>query len=328
MAFDSRIRNPLAPRRDSRVSVPQAEKKTLPGVPDSVSGLCRVTATVSSHTGYFTRGRSRTSVPESGPDSLSAESGGASLSKRSDRQRPRRGTHAASGDEYYAGRTGIRAREVSTRVYARAARLGSSRGDAANILRGQRRRRREHRRQRAFRPPNRDARTATIRPPFATAARPLPHTHRHRAHAHRTAIPPPLRSPHNPFPTSPPRFPRPSPPPTAITWFVTPVPRSGFPCALGSTDSCPTTVHMKPFSASVLQDPSGVFATTTKICTDGGSRQARAHNPSTLTVATPLLLGASAAGDRSRPPNLCRPRARYRHRAIAPPILRASCFGR
>ncbi len=188
MAFDSRIRNPLAPRRDSRVSVPQAEKKTLPGVPDSVSGLCRVTATVSSHTGYFTRGRSRTSVPESGPDSLSAKSGGASLSKRSDRQRPRRGTHAASGDEYYAGRTGIRAREVSTRVYARAARLGSSRGDAANILRGQRRRR-QHRRQRAFRPPNRDARTATIRPPFATAARPLPHTHRHRAHAHRTDTP-------------------------------------------------------------------------------------------------------------------------------------------
>jgi len=49
---------------------------------------------------------------------------------------------------------------------------------------------------------------------------------------------------------------------------------------------------MKPFSASVLQDPSGVFATTTKICTDGGSGQAHAHNPSTLTVATPLLVGA------------------------------------
>ena len=327
MAFDSRIRNPLAPQGDSRVSVPQAEKKTLPGVPDSVSGLCRVTATVRKHTGcFFTRGRSRTSVPESGPDSLSAQSGGASLSQRSDRRSKaevlrgerRRVLRAAQGSEL--GR--------STRVYARAARLGSSRGDAANILRGQRRRRREHRRQRAFRPPNRDARTATIRPPFATAARPLPHTHRHRAHAHTAPIPPPLRSPQSTFPTSPPRFPQPSPPPTAITWFVTPVPRSGFPCALGSTDSCSTTVHMKPFSASVLQDPSGVFATTTKICTDGGSRQARAHNPSTLTVATPLLLGASAAEDQGPPPNLCRPRARYRHRAIAPPILRASCFGR
>ena len=75
---------------------------------------------------------------------------------------------------------------------------------------------------------------------------------------------------------------------------ITPFTRSDFSCGLGSTDSCPTTVHMKPFSASVLQDPSGVFATTTKICTDGGSGQARAHNPSTLTVATPLLVGASA----------------------------------
>ena len=120
MAFDSRIRNPLAPRRDSRVSVPQAEKKTLPGVPDSVSGLCRVTATVSSHTGYFTRGRSRTSVPESGPDSLSAKSGGASLSKRSDRQRPRRGTTRRAATSTTRG-AGIRAREVSTRVRTRGA---------------------------------------------------------------------------------------------------------------------------------------------------------------------------------------------------------------
>ena len=75
---------------------------------------------------------------------------------------------------------------------------------------------------------------------------------------------------------------------------ITPVTRSAFACGLGSTDSCPTTVHMKPFSTSVLEDLSRVFATTTKICTDGGSRQARAHNPSTLTVATPLLVGASA----------------------------------
>ena len=75
---------------------------------------------------------------------------------------------------------------------------------------------------------------------------------------------------------------------------ITPVTWSAFACGLGSTDSCPTTVHMKPFSASVLQDPSGVFATTTKICTDGGSGQARAQYPSTLTVATPLLVGASA----------------------------------
>ncbi|KYM93919.1 hypothetical protein ALC62_15475 [Cyphomyrmex costatus] len=46
---------------------------------------------------------------------------------------------------------------------------------------------------------------------------------------------------------------------------------------LGSTDSCATAVHTKPFSTSVLQGLAGVFATTTKICTDGGSRQARAQ---------------------------------------------------
>ncbi|KAI4473440.1 hypothetical protein M0804_015348 [Polistes exclamans] len=46
---------------------------------------------------------------------------------------------------------------------------------------------------------------------------------------------------------------------------------------MGSTDSCATAVHTKPFSTSVLQGLAGVFATTTKICTDGGSRQAHAQ---------------------------------------------------
>ena len=50
------------------------------------------------------------------------------------------------------------------------------------------------------------------------------------------------------------------------------------PCALGSTDSCPTAVHTKPFSTSVLQGLSGVFATTTKICTPRGS--SRVHTQS------------------------------------------------
>ena len=196
------------------------------------------------------------------------------------------------------------------RGLGRAARLGSSGGHvAANILRGRDRER---------------LAPLSIIPPVRYRDASVPHYYlTHTGPRTRTSA-----LPHTLSLVDPRRVPTDTD--TTDTWFVTPVPRSGFPCALGSTDSCTTTVHMKPFSASVLQDPSGVFATTTKICTDGGSRQAHAHNPSTLTVATPLLLGTSAAGrtPKSPPPNLCRPRARYRHRAIAPPILRASCFGR
>lgn len=50
------------------------------------------------------------------------------------------------------------------------------------------------------------------------------------------------------------------------------------PSGLGSTDSCATAVHTKPFSTSVLQVLAEVFATTTKICADGGSRRARAQS--------------------------------------------------
>src|SRR5574343_1466474 len=53
----------------------------------------------------------------------------------------------------------------------------------------------------------------------------------------------------------------------------------GFPSALGSTDSCSTAVHTKPFSTSALQGLSGVFATTTKICTGGGSSQVHTQKP-------------------------------------------------
>ncbi len=249
--------------------------------------------------GDVSRGRSRTSVPESGPDSLSAKSGGASLSQR-------RG--AGASGTIRAGRPGTRGGKKRARA----------RGAAGFEWRTRRGKHTERARQREARAPLHHSPRSLPRrerPPL------LPHTHT----GPRTSA---LSLPHTLSLVNPLRVPTDTD--TTDTWFVTPVPRSGFPCALGSTDSCTTTVHMKPFSASVLQDPSGVFATTTKICTDGGSRQAHAHNPSTLTVATPLLLGTSAAGrtPKSPPPNLCRPRARYRHRAIAPPILRASCFGR
>ena len=47
------------------------------------------------------------------------------------------------------------------------------------------------------------------------------------------------------------------------------------PYSLGSTNPCPTAVHMEPFPTSVLQVLIEVFATTTKICTRG--RSTRAH---------------------------------------------------
>ncbi|GBP88530.1 Putative uncharacterized protein ART2 [Eumeta japonica] len=53
--------------------------------------------------------------------------------------------------------------------------------------------------------------------------------------------------------------------------------KKDFSLSLGSTDSRATTVYAKPFSTSVLRGLTGVFATTTKICTDGGSRRAHAQ---------------------------------------------------
>ncbi|KAL6253600.1 hypothetical protein P5V15_002920 [Pogonomyrmex californicus] len=97
---------------------------------------------------------------------------------------------------------------------------------------------------------------------------------------------------------------------------------------LGSTDSCATAVHTKPFSTSVLQGLAGVFATTTKICTDGGSRQARAQTllrtPSRPSYSSGLRGGAY---DNARTPPHLPLTAEYRLDASAPSIFRASCFG-
>ncbi|XP_026830869.1 uncharacterized protein LOC113563422 [Ooceraea biroi] len=71
---------------------------------------------------------------------------------------------------------------------------------------------------------------------------------------------------------------------------------------LGSTDSCATAVHKKPFSTSILQGLAGVFATTTKISTDGGSRQAHAQ---TLLRTPPRPSYSSGPRDDRGPPT-CR----------------------
>ena len=64
------------------------------------------------------------------------------------------------------------------------------------------------------------------------------------------------------------------------------------PYGLGSANSCPTAVHMKPFPTLVLQVLIEVFATLTKICTRDRSTRARALG----FVTDPhgrLLFGAS-----------------------------------
>ena len=97
---------------------------------------------------------------------------------------------------------------------------------------------------------------------------------------------------------------------------------------LGSTDSWTTAVHKKPFSTAAPEGPSRVFATTTKICTDGGSRRSRDLSFEAHRRAI-LLVGAC----RDRPPRATAgptmpPTAEYRHDAPAPSIFRANCFGR
>ena len=52
--------------------------------------------------------------------------------------------------------------------------------------------------------------------------------------------------------------------------------RTEFSDLLGPTDPCPTAVHMEPFSTSVYKVLICILATTTKICTEGGSTRARA----------------------------------------------------
>ena len=60
--------------------------------------------------------------------------------------------------------------------------------------------------------------------------------------------------------------------------------------------SCPTAVHTKPFSKPVLQGLSGVFATTTKICTPRGS--SRVHTRSDLPTRS-VFRASRASSDRT-----------------------------
>ena len=59
---------------------------------------------------------------------------------------------------------------------------------------------------------------------------------------------------------------------------------------LGSTNSCPIAVHMKPFSTSVFKVLIWIFATTTKICTKGHFTLAHATSCTTTIISSYSLV--------------------------------------
>ena len=61
--------------------------------------------------------------------------------------------------------------------------------------------------------------------------------------------------------------------------------QTGFPRLLGSTNPCASVVHMEHFPSLAFKVLVWIFATTTKICTDGRSTWARA--PSFAATAAP-----------------------------------------
>ena len=61
--------------------------------------------------------------------------------------------------------------------------------------------------------------------------------------------------------------------------------KTEFPYLLGSTNPWPIAVHMEPFSTSVFEVRSRIFATTTKICT--GARFTQAHAQGCVTSTAP-----------------------------------------
>ena len=87
---------------------------------------------------------------------------------------------------------------------------------------------------------------------------------------------------------------------------------------LGPTDPCSTAVHMEPFSSLVLKGLTWVFATTTKICTSGGSRQ---------TYVRHLLRHHRVLLTRWRIFRKIPPTVGYKSEASASSIFRANRFG-
>ena len=97
---------------------------------------------------------------------------------------------------------------------------------------------------------------------------------------------------------------------------------TGFPYLLGPTDPCSSAVHMEPFSTSAFKVLVWIFATTTKICTRGGSTRPRGQGFWAHRGGPPTHRGLSACRQRAAAA------ARYRPDATAPSIFRAGWFGR
>ena len=66
--------------------------------------------------------------------------------------------------------------------------------------------------------------------------------------------------------------------------------QGGFPMGLGTTDPCPSTVHMETYSASVFRVLNRIIATTTKICTRCTIARRLTPNASTRAPRPPTRL--------------------------------------
>ena len=96
-----------------------------------------------------------------------------------------------------------------------------------------------------------------------------------------------------------------------------------FAILLGPTDPCSIAVSMEPFSTLALKGLTWVFATTTKICTIGGSRQDHSLIPFNATDTTLLHVGACILFQWNYAPT-----AKYKFNTRAASIFRATRFGK
>ena len=97
---------------------------------------------------------------------------------------------------------------------------------------------------------------------------------------------------------------------------------------LGSTNSCPIAVHMKPFSTSVFKVFIWIVATTTKICTMSCSSRAHAQTFCTFQQ----ISNKTDSLKLTRPPTQCKivffALVSYKLLVSAPSIFKASEFGK